>query len=167
MKLPMTFDPVSNGEYLPLRKTQTHTAMERLAMSLVDRGTRRTGLGRRAFLTSTCGMAACLAAINEVSGATGGAYVLPRESTLDRAAADSALAGDEFIFDIQTHHVMPGKNHPMGTRYQYIKEIFLDSDTTCAVLSALPAVEEKQPLPQAEAQVTREIIEQIGKSPRL
>jgi hypothetical protein len=167
MSLPLTFDPVSNGEYLPPRKTRRHATMEEIAWSLVDRGVRRTGMTRRAFLRSTAGMAACLAAINEAGAGTGGAYVLPKEAALDPAAADTVLAGDEFIFDIQTHHVMPGKGWAMGGRYEYVKEIFLDSDTTCTVLSALPAVEEKQPLPQAEAEVTREIVEKIGPSPRL
>ncbi len=167
MTLPLTFDPVSNGEYPPPRKTPRLAAMERRAWELVDRGSRRTGLERRAFLRSACGMASCLAAINEASAGTGGSYVLPRGATLDLEAASSALAGDEFIFDIQTHHVMPGTGVRMGGRYEFIKEIFLDSDTTCAVLSALPAAPEKNPLPQAEAEVTREIIERIGNSPRL
>ncbi len=170
MSLPLHFDPVSNGEYLPPRKTRRVATMQEIAWSLVGKGVRRTGMGRRAFLRSTCGMAACLAAINQASAATGGSYLLPREATLDPAAADSVLAGEEFIFDIQTHHVQPAKTKGwnMGGRYEYIKEIFLDSDTTCAVLSALPAAEEANPLTQAEADTTREIIESIGgKSPRL
>ncbi len=167
MSLPVYFDPVSNGEYVPPRKTRAHATMEEIAWSLVEKGTRRTGQSRRAFLRSTCGMAACLAAINRVSASEGGSYVLPKEALLDQAAADSALAGNEFVFDIQTHHVMPGKGWAMGGRYNFVKEIFLDSDTSCAVLSALPAVEEKQPLPQAEAEVTREIVESLAKTPRL
>ena len=169
MTLPLHFDPVSNGEYLPPRKTPRVAAMQEIAWSLVEKGVRRTGLGRRAFLRSTCGMAACLAAINQASATAGGSYVLPKDAILDRDAADSVLAGDEFIFDIQTHHVQPArtKGWNMGGRYEYVKEIFLDSDTTCAVLSALPAAEDKNPLSQAEAETTREIIESIGKSPRL
>ena len=114
MTLPLTFDPVSNGEYMPLRKTAGHAAMEKVAWSIVDRGSRRNGMNRRDFLRSTCGMAACLAAINKVSAQSGGSYSLPAEATLDAAAADSVLSGDEFIFDIQTHHVMPGKGWNMG-----------------------------------------------------
>src|SRR5437870_4722126 len=170
MSLPLHFDPVSNGEYLPPRKTPRVAAMQEIAWSLVEKGVRRTGMSRRGFLRSTCGMAACLSAINQATASTGGSYVLPSEATVDPAAADAALAGDEFIFDIQTHHVQPAKTKGwnMGGRYEFIKEIFLDSDTTCAVLSALPAAEEKSPLSQAEADVTREIIESIGgKSPRL
>ena len=167
MSLPLTFDPVSNGEYMPPRKTAQHSTMEQIAWSLVEKGTKKSGLTRRAFLRSTAGMAACLSAINQAAASDGGKYVLPKDAVVDPASADRVLAGDEFIFDIQTHHVMPGKGWLMGGRYQYVKEIFLDSDTTCAVLSALPAAEEKQPLPQSEAEVTREIIEKMGPSPRL
>jgi hypothetical protein len=184
MRLPLSFDPVSNGEYLPPRKSARDRAMEARARAAIDRGVRRTGLDRRAFLAGGCAMAACLAAVNEVSAATGGRYRLPKEATLDPAAARSVLAGDEFIFDIQTHHVTPGKewekfNPAMKTflrflpgrtdfgRYAYTKEIFLDSDTTCAVLSAVPATAEGQPLPQKEADTTRGLIDSMSASPRL
>jgi predicted TIM-barrel fold metal-dependent hydrolase len=185
MRLPLTFDPVSNGEYFPPRKTARDCRAEAIARRTIERNARRAGMGRRQFLISGCGMAACLAAINEVHGSQ--TYVLPPEALVDPAAADAVLAGDEFIFDIQTHHVMPGKdwekiNPAMKTflrglnlvagksdfgRYHYTKEIFLDSDTSCAVLSAVPATAEGQPLPQKEADTTRQIIETLGKSPRL
>ena len=115
--------------------------MQEIAWALVEKGVRRTGLSRRAFLRSTCGMAACLTAINQASAASAGSTVLPKDAILDRDAAHSVLAGDEFIFDIQTHHVQPArtKGWNMGGRYEYVKEIFLDSDTTVSVLSALPA----------------------------
>ncbi len=182
MRLPLTFDPVSNGEYLPRPKSARDAKAERLAHRWVERGVRRTGVSRRDFLRTTCGTAACLAAIDAVSGTS--AYGLTAESLFDPAAADAVLAGGEFIFDIQTHHVMPGKgwekkNPWMSTflrflpgsgrydRYAYVKEIFLDSDTTCAVLSAVPAVPEGQPLPDREAAATRELVDSLGKSPRL
>ena len=184
MRLPLSFDPVSNGEYAPFPKTKREAAAEAVARGIVDANARRTGVGRRDFLKSACGMAACLSAINSVMGCRGGGYTLPREATLDPAAADAALAGREFIFDIQTHHISPGKpwearnpamrdftrilgGGPGGSRYTYVKEMFLDSDTTCAVLSAFPALPEGQPLPDADAAETREIVDTIGRSPRL
>lgn len=181
MRLPLTFDPVSNGEYMPPEKTEGDVRAEAMAREIVDRNARRTGVSRRAFLQSTCGMAACLSAINATFGR---AYAIPPEALLDPAAAAAVLGGDEFIFDIQTHHVTPGgaweKANPWmktflrflpgsGTygRYAYVKEMFLDSDTTCAVLSAVPAAPEGQPLPQSEAAKTRELVDAMGKSPRL
>ncbi len=180
MQLPLTFDPVSNGEYLPRPKSERDARAEAIARSLAEEGARRSG--RRDFLRTSCAMAACLAGINAASPVP--AYALPTDATLDPAAADAALGGDEFIFDIQTHHVMPGQpweksNPAMKTflkflpgktdfsRYAYVKEMFLDSDTTCAVLSAVPATAEGQPLSDKEAAGTREIVDSLGKSPRL
>jgi hypothetical protein len=184
MNLPLSFDPVSNGEYLPPPKSDVERKAERIANELVSRGARRAGLGRREFLRTTAGLAACFAAINTVTGCSGGSYSLPKDATIDPAAADAALAGREFVFDIQTHHVTPGgawePKNPWMTeflkalpgssdfgRYAYVKELFLDSDTTCAVLSAVPATPEGQPLPLKEATTTREIVDQLGKSQRV
>ena len=40
-------------------------------------------------------------------GNTGGRYRLPAEAPFEPAAAAEGLAGDEFIFDVQTHMVDP------------------------------------------------------------
>ena len=67
-------------------------------------------MGRRAFLHSLCGAAATLATLNEAFAAednTGGGFVLPQEAAFETAAAESALAGREFVFDVQTHMVDP------------------------------------------------------------
>jgi hypothetical protein len=186
MRLPLCFDPVSNGEYPPPpRKTRQEAAAECLARKTVARAARRAGMPRREFVARTaCGMAACLAAINAVTGCAGGAYAVPPEAVQDPAAAKDALGGKEFIFDIQTHHVMPGgdweRHNPAMRaflrflpgktdfgRYAFVKEIFLDSDTTAAVLSAVPATPEGQPLPDRDAATTREIVDTLGRSPRL
>ncbi len=184
MNLPLSFDPVSNGEYLPRPKSGADRAAEALAREIVDAAARRAGVARRDFLRTSCGLAACFTAINTITGCSGGSYEMPKDATTDPAAADAALAGKEFIFDIQTHHVMPGgdwekknpgmrdflKYLPGSTdygRYAFVKEIFLDSDTTCAVLSAVPATPEGQPLPLKEATTTREIVDQLGKSRRV
>jgi len=53
------------------------------------------------------------------------------------------------------------------SRFFYTKEIFLDSDTSVAVLSALPAVPEKNPLSEKDAAETREILDRLGSSKRL
>ena len=70
--LPLSFDPVSNGEYLPPPKTEREILAEKLIRWVADRNARRTGVSRRAFLTGACGMATTLAAINRVYGAGSG-----------------------------------------------------------------------------------------------
>ncbi len=93
----------------------------------------------------------------------GGTYEVPEEATVDTDAALEALGGGEFIFDVQTHYVnqdlgeaggdwtslFPQAECPEGiedgdtrtcfTVGAYFREVFARSDTTMAVLSALPA----------------------------
>lgn len=88
----------------------------------------------------------------------------------------------EFIFDIQTHHVNRGNSPnyqqfltglpqyagycaPRGidpvscfSRNEYIRLMFLESDTTVAVLSGLPAIESQNPVTNPEIAETRDII---------
>lgn len=190
--LPLSFDPVSNGEYLPPPKSDRDREAEKRIHRIAEKNAARTGVSRRTFLTGACGMAASLAAINDVYGAPGGRYRITPEMLLDPAAASQAVEGKEFILDIQSHHVMPdgewkSKDPGMAqllrfmeggrrrqkdalqgfSRYFYAKEIFLDSDTSVAVLSALPAVPEKNPLPDRDAMETRAILDRLGQSKRL
>jgi hypothetical protein len=96
------------------------------------------------------------------SGRPDGGFCIPREATLDCELAERLLGGEEFIFDLQTHHVgaagggfvlsgcdINGMIGHMGdmqlsggacaTPDNYVEQIFLDSDTTVAVLSGLPS----------------------------
>ena len=96
---------------------------------------------------------------------TGGTFVVPPAT--DLAACDAALgpaaAGAEFIVDVHTHHVMPHlawrQNAPATVsmvrrlvprdctqadplvcldRVSYVQDLFLDSDTSVAMLSDVP-----------------------------
>jgi hypothetical protein len=189
--LPLSFEPVSNGEYLPPAKTARDEEAERRIYRLADRHARRLGISRRTFLTGACGMAATLSTINDLYGAGDGRYAIRPEMLLEQEAAKQAVSGKEFIFDVQSHHVDPdgdwkrrnpltamilrswgggrGEKEPLRglSRYYYSKEIFLDSDTTVAVLSALPALPEGQALPIEDAVRTRELLDRLGKAKRL
>jgi len=190
--LPLSFDPVSNGEYLPPEKSARDREAERRIHRIAAKNASRTGVTRRSFLSGSCGIAATLATINDVYGGVGGRYAITPEMLLDPAAAAQSVEGKEFIFDIQSHHVMPEgdwreKNPGMATvlrlmeggrrkqkdnlygisRYFYTKEMYLDSDTTVAVLSALPALPEGQPLAGKDAVETRAIVDRLGQSKRL
>ena len=95
---------------------------------------------------------------------TGGTYTVPKEATEDPDAAREALGGKEFIFDVQSHYVNQDLDEAGGEWTQqfpwarceegveegdsracftidtYFREMFGRSDTTMAILSALPAV---------------------------
>ena len=108
IRLPIKVDSTSNGEFMPRPLTATHEKANRLALENCDEGARKIGQRRRDFLVSTAGAATTLMAFNDANAATGqrgSKYVLPWEARFEEAAAKEALDGDEFIFDIQGHHV--------------------------------------------------------------
>jgi hypothetical protein len=107
-RLPIKLDETSNGEFMPRALPPHSQAANALAQAAATHNARRLGLGRREFLTSAAGAATTLLAFNEAharAGLTGGYYDLPQVAALDQAAAAATLAKQEFIFDIQGHHV--------------------------------------------------------------
>jgi predicted TIM-barrel fold metal-dependent hydrolase len=97
----------------------------------------------------------------------GGTYELPNEATVDPDAALSTLGSDQPVFDVQTHFLeyptdftgaKIGGLFPSGaectegeaedclTGERWIEELFERSDTTMAVLSALAALGDPDPL---------------------
>jgi hypothetical protein len=183
--LPFQPGPASNGEFVPRDPSPAHRAMAALAMERAEAIAHKQGIDRRRFLLGLGGMAVTLGAINAVACGggkkPGGVYVTPADGSPE--AACEMLTGDEFIFDIQTHHVNPGTppgavvarlfqsvnpNCDAGVpecfgRYYYIKDVFLDSDTTVAVLSDTPSPSDAQdPLTFEEMRNTLETIDMLS-----
>lgn len=193
-RLPIKLEPTSNGEYTPPPLEARVRHVQRQAMDDAADNARRLGLNRRDFLRSSAGSATVLLAMNQLS-CGGGSYRVPPDAPLDPAEASSVVSGDEFIFDVQTHHVdatrkwweatPPDQNMSAflkttpqascgGELYlkcfdsdHYLKEVFLDSDTDMAVVSALWGTPEMNPLLPEEAVKTRERFEKMEGSPRL
>jgi predicted TIM-barrel fold metal-dependent hydrolase len=187
-RLPVRFDGTSNGEFLPLRPDAGQRRANAFAHELASDHSRRLGIGRRAFLTSTMGAAAVLAACNRANPNAGGRYALEDGATLEPAAAAQTLAGDEFIFDVQLHTVDPSGSWAKGkdgeqwrgalaqafpqagkceaggfdcySARSLVKEVFLDSDTDAGVISALFGT--TTPTPIAYASEARALIESLG-----
>jgi uncharacterized protein len=158
---PVPTQIVSNGEYNPLPQTREQERVEARIKEMADQLSPRHGLSRRAFLASTAGMAAAFLAMNEVFGPI--FDVSPAEAQQPGAAAARAGAlANQFILDVQTHFVRDDfkqegllglaqyakKNwNPAITRENdlyrfkfenYVKEVFVDSDTKVALLSGAP-----------------------------
>jgi predicted TIM-barrel fold metal-dependent hydrolase len=193
--LPIKLDSTSNGEYAPLPVGRTVAHAKKLAAERIVAHARRTGQGRRAFLTGLCGAATTLLTFNEAfawRSHRGGFFELPREAAFEPAAAVAAVGGREFIFDIQTHMVEADgawrRERPQAMSWlaqtpqgrcgetdpvrcfdapHFIKEVFLDSDTDMAVLSFVPELPERNPLSLREAARVRELVAALGPGRRL
>lgn len=194
--LPIKVDATSNGEFRPVPLPTTLVQANALASQRIGDHAKRVGVDRRAFLQSLCGAATTLWTLNEAlaaRGNTGGRFRLPKEALFESAAARSALAGGEFIFDVQTHMVDPaGKWRTNAGKYweqilarfpqgacgdrdpvdcfsaeQFIKHIFMDSDTDLAVLSFVPEIPEHNPLSLKEAERVRALVDRMEGAHRL
>jgi predicted TIM-barrel fold metal-dependent hydrolase len=176
--LPIKLGPCSNGEFDPAPLSPVAEAAIRRARDDCDRNARRLGLSRRQFLLSMCGAATTLLALNacadEATRATkgrkpGGHFEIPTTATTDPDAARAALAGNEFVFDVQGHFLeyraepptREARNFWMGFPQQqcgeddprvcysinhFMEEVFLRSDTSMIVLSGLPIAPENSPM---------------------
>ena len=108
--LPVKVDATSNGEFRPVPLSEPVARANSEAELRIGDNAKSVGLARRAFLQSLCGAATTFLTLNEAfaaHGNTGGLFRMPKESAFETAAAAEAIAGDEFIFDVQTHMVDP------------------------------------------------------------
>ena len=188
--LPIPTQVVSNEEYYPLGQTRQQQAVEHHLTEMAGRNAKKLGMDRRRFLRTSCGMATAFAAMNQVFGPF---FTVEAAELLEPAAAGGKTR--YFIFDMQTHHVDPAgppqflsdllsfrtlarvwnpelkKSEPrMEDLFleNFIKEIFLDSETDLALISGVPSVEEKDNiLPPDKMIKTRSLINQLANSKRM
>jgi uncharacterized protein len=132
---------------------------------------------------------------NAAAGRTGGFFELPQEAALEPLAARSVLDKGEFVFDVQGHFVDPTgawvKNaSPDAYRWspkaacsfstqkplshlaclapdEFVKDVFLDSDTDMMVLSFVPSRREAEPVTIQAADAVRAIVARMEGSRRL
>ncbi len=183
---------ISNEEFVPLAQTDEQKLVEHRLIELADRSARRLNISRRRFLASTGGMAAAFLAMNSVFGDF---FNVEASELFEPQATAEKFPKRQFIFDIHTHHVAAGKqiSVPPLLRYReagaawgnkdlqgrehrwpdlylanYIKEMFLDSDTVMAVITGLPArTDAENVLPPADMIETRAEINGLAKSRRI
>ncbi len=196
LRLPIKLDTTTNGEFAPVPLPSWCVLANALARERAARNARRLAFSRRRFLVSACGAATTLLAMNEANaraGRRGGRYELPPESALEPALAEARLGGDELIFDVQGHHVAPERPWRERSRFwertvrgfpfadcglpdaidcfsarQFVKEVFVDSDTAMAVLSFVPEPDrDAAPLRIEEAAATRALVESMHGTGRL
>ena len=192
-RLPIKLDTTSNGEFEPVPLDAMATYARERALAALHDNRRRLATSRRGYLTSLLGAAATLSAFNEAfaaGGQRGGSYVLPKEAPFDLAAAQTVLASDDFIFDVQLHHVnpkgawrqragpnafrnMPNSNCGQADHVEcfssgaLLKDVFHDSDTAMGVLSHVPGGMQTNPLDFEAAGATRAAANALDGTQRL
>ena len=171
-RLPIKLDSTSNGEFMPIPLDAINVRANQLAQRSASENARRRGVDRRAFMVSACGAASALLALNAAnaaSGRTGGFFELEQVAAVDPDVAFDRLGSHEFVFDVQGHFVgQHGLGQTgLGDAEQFIKDIFLDSDTDMMVLSFIPSRREKELLTIQEADEVRRIIDKMEGTHRL
>jgi uncharacterized protein len=183
----------SNEEFIPPPQSPKQKEYESRLEAISERAARRQGLSRRAFLRTGSGMAAALLALNQVFG---DCYEVEASEVEDQQAFQEKWPKDQFIFDVQTHHVDISKkwydttrdgkaavsfftllrpeakstDHALEllNRAHYVKEVFGDSDTVMAIISGVPTRDwDKNPLPPDQMVATRKFVNDIAGSQRV
>jgi predicted TIM-barrel fold metal-dependent hydrolase len=161
---PIPTQIVASEEFVPPPQTPAQREVQARLALLGDRLAANQGMSRRRFFRTAAGMAAAFVAMNEVYGPVFG--VSEAEAATPELAKERAngLAG-QFILDEHTHFLRDdtrldtfvrmreavgraGWNPDLAGRPQsledlkfdnYMKEIFLDSDTKIALVSSAPS----------------------------
>ena len=182
----------SNEEFIPPPQSPEQKEVELRLWAIAETAASKLGLSRRDFLRTSCGMAAAFVAMNQVYGPC---YEVEADEPTDPAKVREKWPKDQFIFDIQTHHVDVGGKwydetregrwfqdfvrslRPAATidvsverlnRDHYVKEVFFDSDTVMAVISGVPTrTWDKNPLPPDQMAATRDYVNELARSQRV
>jgi predicted TIM-barrel fold metal-dependent hydrolase len=187
--LPLPTQMVSNEEFYPMPQTMDQQRVEQLILAMADEYGRRLGVSRRDFLRTTGGMATAFLAMNEVFGQT---FRVSEAEALETAAFAESWPKDQFIFDVQTHHVKDSIEGPLAFRKMtgklglnpalkdvvpgkqdlhranFMKEIFFDSDTVMALISgAAIGKKEHFALQPEEMVATRDLLNDAAGSQRM
>jgi hypothetical protein len=134
--------------------------------------------------------------VQAAAGRVGSSHELPAEAAFESDLAESLVGGEEFIFDVQGHFVdptgawlqdLPDDARPFssmpkaacapddGSRAylqclgpdEFVKDVFLDSDTDMMVLSFVPSAPDAEPVTIEAADAVRRIVDELEGTQRL
>jgi len=161
---PIPTQIVSSDEFAPDAQNERQREVELRLLALADKLGPRQGLDRRGFFRSAAGMAASFVAMNEVYGSIFAASAA-EAATPEMAQGRADTLKNQFIMDMHTHFLRDdtrllsfvamrtavgkaGWNKELAGKEQtiedlkypnYVKEMFLDSDTKIALISSAPS----------------------------
>jgi hypothetical protein len=190
---PVPTQIVSSDEYLPVPQTAQQREVEARLTEMSDRLSRHQGLSRRRFFQTAAGMAASFVAMNAVFGR----YFAVSEAEAATPELANQLAdaqAGQFIIDGHTHFLRDdtrlmgfvkgreavgqwGWNKELSGKEQtiddlkfanYVKEIYMDSDTKISLLSNSPSdVPEDWFIPQDQVFKTRAAVNEKAGTRRM
>ena len=191
---PVPTRPISNGEYDPLPRSLQQKQVEGIIHQIADKNGAKLGLSRRDFLRSSSGMAASFMAMNTVYGSVFNVNAA-EAAELGFAEERRRRLAKQFIFDDQVHFVHEDFDTPFMLDYaayagkhwnpkifddvgltldryrfdNFIKEVFLDSDTKVCLVSSAPTSGELSGLLISNKQMalTRELVNRLSGSQRM
>jgi len=194
--LPIPTRVVTNEEYEPIPQTLQQRRLEKEILARAERQAKILGVDRRSFLRTSCGMALAFAAMNTVFGdffkvnaaelMEPGAvaanksrfFIFDVQTHHVATPAQAPEADKNFLNAVVGMREMARKMNPALKNRQpsiedaylenYIKEVFLDSDTDVVALSALPGESEETDVLTPEViYKSRSWINEITNSPRV
>jgi hypothetical protein len=186
-ELPIKLERCSNGEYVPPPLTPIETETIRRTNEAADTQARLLGMSRRTFLRSVSGAALMLLTLDATAraaraGAAGGRYLLHPDAAGDLDTARAAIGGNEFIFDVQVHYLNYDLAQPGGPGLgalfpqqrcgesdpracfsveHLLEEMFLKSDTSKLVMSAIPIPGDGNPLSIDDMELVKRIATEL------
>ena len=161
---PIPVQSVSSDEFMPGPQTPKQREFEARVKEMGAQAATHLGMSRRRFFQSAAGMATAFLAMNDTYGRIFGVS-RAEAATPERADARAKKLSKQFIMDMHTHFLRPGTriqtfvnqrnavgkagwNPALGQKQQtiddlmfanYLKEIYLDSDTKVACISGAPS----------------------------
>ena len=190
---PVPTQIVSSDEYLPVPQTGKQREVEARLIAMSDQLAQRQGMSRRRFFQTAAGMAASFVALNQVFGPLFDASEA-EAATPDMADARANALSGQMVIDGHTHFLRDdtrlmgfvkarevvgqwGWNKALSGKQQtiddlkygnYVKEIYMDSDTKVALLSNSPSdVPQDWFIPQEQVFKTRAMVNQQAGSRRM
>jgi predicted TIM-barrel fold metal-dependent hydrolase len=161
---PIPVQSVSSDEFMPSPQTRKQREFEERVKEMGTQTAKRLGMSRRRFFQTAAGMATAFLAMNDTYGPLFGVSRAEAQTPEQANERAKALSG-QFIMDMHTHFLRPGTrlqgfvaqrtavgqagwNPGLANKEQtiddlmftnYIKEIYLDSDTKVACISGAPS----------------------------
>jgi predicted TIM-barrel fold metal-dependent hydrolase len=161
---PIPVQSVSSDEFMPGPQTPRQREFEARVKEMGTAHAKRLGISRRRFFQSAAGMATAFLAMNDTYGPLFGVSRAEAQ-TPERADERAQRLSGQFIMDMHTHFLRPGTriktfvnqrnavgkagwNPGLKDKEQtiddlmfqnYLKEIYLDSDTKVALISGAPS----------------------------